>query len=135
MAGCALGAGKLLKILDGEELTELSDSKHSSGKGWNLCEVNGNVMFRWLMQIQVELVLQREEWTIQWEVGGRKRHRNCCSSFWGLISAPAVRKDEVWGVKNPLVNGPGSVLLSRQLCREVKTLGKEPLRIEPTRKG
>lgn len=74
VAGCALGAGKLLKILDCEELTELSDSKHSSGKGWDLCEVNGNAKFPWLLQIQVELVLQREEWTIQWEVGGRKRH-------------------------------------------------------------
>lgn len=73
VGGCALGAGKLLKVLDCGELTELSDSEHSRGKGWNLCEVDG-LSFPWLMQIQVELVLQREEWTIQWEAGGRKRH-------------------------------------------------------------
>lgn len=43
VAGRALGAGKLLKLLDCEELTELSDSEHGGGKGWNLCEADGDV--------------------------------------------------------------------------------------------
>lgn len=43
VAGCAPGAGELLESLGCEELTELSDSEHSSGKGWNLCGAHGRV--------------------------------------------------------------------------------------------